>query len=96
MALPSFSSDRDRFAGLSRRLEPLRRYELAPSKSRLGLAVQFLVACLIAAVLCAVAALPGALGAGSAAAAGISSFDQLPSNLAITPFAQNSTIYASS
>ncbi len=60
----------------------------------MGLYAQFGVACLIAAVLCAVAVLPGLLGAGQAAAAGIAGFNELPSNLTIAPFAQNSTIYA--
>lgn len=86
--------DRARRAEFSQRLEPLRRYEITPSKSRVGLFVQFTLALLLAAVLCAAFVLPGLLGMGQAAAAGIQGFEQLPTNLTIAPFAQNSTIYA--
>ncbi|WP_433862478.1 penicillin-binding protein [Streptomyces sp. L7] len=49
---------------------------------------------LVAAVLSALFFLPGFLGAGVAAAAGISDFNKLPADLNIGQFAQNSTVYA--
>lgn len=55
---------------------------------------QFVGLTLIAAVLSSLFVLPGFLGTGIAAAAGISDFNKLPSNLAIQQFAQNSTVYA--
>ncbi len=55
---------------------------------------QFLGLTLIAAVLSSLFVLPGFLGTGIAAAAGISDFNRLPANLDIQQFAQNSTVYA--
>ncbi|WP_370056818.1 transglycosylase domain-containing protein [Leifsonia sp. EB41] len=49
---------------------------------------------LVAAVLSTLFFLPGFLGAGVAAAAGISDFNKLPADLNIGQFAQNSTVYA--
>ncbi len=85
---------RDRMADLSRRLDPLRRYEITPARTRLGVFAQIGVACLMAAVLVAAVVLPGLLGVGAAASAGINGFNQLPSDLKITPFAQDSALYA--
>lgn len=86
--------DRPRFAALSRRFDPLRRYEIRPARSRAGLFLQFGVVALIAAVLTSAFVLPGFLGVGQAAAAGANAFEALPSNLEIQPFAQNTTVYA--
>lgn len=86
---------RDSFSQrLDERLDPLRRYELRPARTRGGAVLQFVGLALVAAVLAAVFFLPGFLGAGTAAAAGVSAFDALPSDLDIQQFAQNSTIYA--
>ncbi len=85
---------RDRMADLSRRFDPLRRYEITPASTRLGVIAQLGIACLMAAVLVAAFVLPGILGVGAAASAGINGFNQLPSNLKIAPFAQDSALYA--
>nr|WP_218881731.1 transglycosylase domain-containing protein [Leifsonia shinshuensis] len=63
-------------------------------RSRNAAIVQFLALALVAAVLSALFFLPGFLGAGVAAAAGISDFNRLPAELNIGQFAQNSTVYA--
>ncbi|UAJ81456.1 penicillin-binding protein [Leifsonia sp. ZF2019] len=55
---------------------------------------QFVGLTLVAAVLSSLFVLPGFLGTGVAAAAGISDFNALPANLQIQQFAQNSTVYA--
>ncbi len=55
---------------------------------------QFLGFTLVAAVLSSLFVLPGFLGTGVAAAAGISDFNALPANLQIQQFAQVSTVYA--
>ena len=94
MTTRAFPDLAERFPRLSRLVEPLRGYELKPAPTRLGLIVQFAVASLLAAVLVAVFVLPGFLGVGTAAAAGASDFQRLPSNLEIQPFAQNTTVYA--
>ncbi|WP_338031521.1 transglycosylase domain-containing protein [Diaminobutyricibacter tongyongensis] len=94
MDIPPLSFPRDRMADLRRRLEPLRHYEITPAKTRLGVFAQIGVACLMAAVLVAAVMLPGLLGVGAAASAGINGFNELPSSLKIAPFAQNSAIYA--
>ncbi|MGH1523430.1 penicillin-binding protein [Leifsonia sp. L25] len=56
--------------------------------------MQWVALALVAAVLSALFFLPGFLGAGVAAAAGISDFNKLPADLNIGQFAQNSTVYA--
>ncbi|MEY9853954.1 membrane peptidoglycan carboxypeptidase [Leifsonia sp. EB41] len=56
--------------------------------------MQWVALALVAAVLSTLFFLPGFLGAGVAAAAGISDFNKLPADLNIGQFAQNSTVYA--
>ncbi|MGO4536832.1 penicillin-binding protein [Leifsonia sp. 2MCAF36] len=83
-----------RLAALDERLEPVKRFELKPARTRGGLIAQFLGLALVAAVLSSLLALPAFLGAGVTAAAGASSFNALPADLHIQQFAQNSTVYA--
>ena len=84
----------ERLAALDERLEPVKRFELKPARTRGGLIAQFLGLALVAAVLSSLLMLPGFLGAGAAAAAGASDFNALPADLHIQQFAQNSTVYA--
>jgi membrane peptidoglycan carboxypeptidase len=91
------ASDRPRpgrLAALDERLEPVKRFELKPARTRGGLIAQFLGLALVAAVLSSLFLLPGFLGLGATAAAGVSDFNALPSDLHIQQFAQNSTVYA--
>ncbi|MFP3464674.1 penicillin-binding protein [Leifsonia sp. SIMBA_070] len=83
-----------RLAALDERLEPVKRFELKPARTRGGLIAQFLGLALVAAVLSSLFLLPGFLGLGATAAAGVSDFDALPADLHIQQFAQNSTVYA--
>jgi len=83
-----------RLAALDERLEPVKRFELKPARTRGGLIAQFLGLALVAAVLSSLLMLPGFLGAGATAAAGASDFNALPADLHIQQFAQNSTVYA--
>lgn len=76
-------------------IDAIKKFELRESGTRGGAMAKFVVLALIAAVLAAFFALPGALGVSAAAAAGIQDFNALPSNLNVQQFAQNSTIYAS-
>lgn len=91
------ASDRPRnprLAAIDERLEPVKRFELKPARTRGGLVAQFLGLALVAAVLSSLFLLPGFLGVGVTAAAGVSDFNALPANLHIQQFAQNSTVYA--
>lgn len=91
------ASDRPRnprLAAIDERLEPVKRFELKPARTRGGLVAQFLGLALVAAVLSSLFLLPGILGVGVTAAAGVSDFNALPANLHIQQFAQNSTVYA--
>ncbi|WP_285113662.1 transglycosylase domain-containing protein [Leifsonia sp. fls2-241-R2A-40a] len=91
------ASDRPRnprLAALDERLEPVKRFELKPARTRGGLIAQFLGLALVAAVLSSLFLLPGFLGVGVTAAAGVSDFNALPANLHIQQFAQNSTVFA--
>ncbi|WP_314148622.1 penicillin-binding protein [uncultured Leifsonia sp.] len=83
-----------RLSALDARFAPLKRFELRTPRTRNQAILQFLGLALVAAVLMSLFLLPGFLGAGMAAAAGINDFNQLPANLAIQQFAQNSTVYA--
>jgi len=83
-----------RLAALDERLEPLKRFEFRPARTRGGQIAQFLGLALVAAVLSSLLVLPGFLGAGATAAAGASDFNALPADLHIQQFAQNSTVYA--
>ncbi|WP_431220619.1 transglycosylase domain-containing protein [Leifsonia xyli] len=84
----------ERLAALDDRLEPVKRFELKPARTRGGQIAQFLGLTLIAAVLSSLLVLPGFLGAGATAAAGASDFNALPADLDIQQFAQNSTVFA--
>jgi membrane peptidoglycan carboxypeptidase len=91
------ASDRPRnprLAAIDERLEPVKRFELKPARTRGGLIAQFLGLALVAAVLSSLFVLPGFLGIGVTAAAGASDFNALPADLHIQQFAQNSTVYA--
>lgn len=91
------ASDRPRsprLAALDERLEPVKRFELKPARTRGGVIAQFLGLTLVAAVLSSLFLLPGFLGVGVTAAAGVSDFNALPADLHIQQFAQNSTVYA--
>ncbi|MFF9563192.1 transglycosylase domain-containing protein [Leifsonia sp. NPDC014704] len=91
------ASDRPRnprLAAIDERLEPVKSFELKPARTRGGLIAQFLGLALVAAVLSSLFLLPGFLGVGVTAAAGVSDFNALPANLHIQQFAQNSTVYA--
>ncbi|MGN7800526.1 transglycosylase domain-containing protein [Leifsonia sp. 22587] len=83
-----------RLAALDERLEPVKRFELKPARTRGGLVAQFLGLALVAAVLSSLFLLPGFLGVGATAAAGVNDFNALPADLHIQQFAQNSTVYA--
>ncbi|WP_217498745.1 transglycosylase domain-containing protein [Leifsonia sp. C5G2] len=83
-----------RLAALDERLEPLKRFEFTPARTRGGQIAQFLGLALVAAVLSSLLVLPAFLGAGATAAAGASDFNALPADLHIQQFAQNSTVYA--
>ena len=83
-----------RLAALDERIAPLKRFELKPARTRGGLIAQFLGLTLVAAVLTSLFLLPGFVGAGVAASAGVSDFNALPANLHIQQFAQNSTVFA--
>lgn len=83
-----------RLAALDERLEPVKRFEFRPARTRGGQIAQFLGLALVAAVLSTLLVLPGFLGAGATAAAGASDFNALPADLHIQQFAQNSTVYA--
>ncbi|MGO4594522.1 transglycosylase domain-containing protein [Leifsonia sp. 2TAF2] len=91
------ASDRPRnprLAALDERLEPVKRFELKPARTRGGIFAQFFGLALVAAVLSSLFLLPGFLGVGVTAAAGVNDFNALPANLHIQQFAQNSTVYA--
>ncbi|GAA4151919.1 transglycosylase domain-containing protein [Leifsonia shinshuensis] len=94
MPIPDRFQNSPRLQAIDERLEPLKRFELRTPRSRNAAIVQFLALALVAAVLSALFFLPGFLGAGVAAAAGISDFNRLPAELNIGQFAQNSTVYA--
>lgn len=79
---------------LDRLADPLREFELRIPRTRAGAVWKFLGFALVAAVLSTVFLLPGVLGPGAVAAAGASDFEQLPGDLSIGQFAQNSTVYA--
>ncbi|MDN4614640.1 transglycosylase domain-containing protein [Leifsonia sp. F6_8S_P_1B] len=81
-------------ARLDRLAEPLRGFELRIPRTRAGAVWKFLAFALVAAVLSTLFLLPGVLGAGATAAAGVSDFESLPDDLTIGQFAQNSTVYA--
>ncbi|MFE4470475.1 transglycosylase domain-containing protein [Leifsonia sp. NPDC056824] len=83
-----------RLQAIDERFEPLKRFELRTPRSRNAAIVQWVALALVAAVLSTLFFLPGFLGAGVAAAAGISDFNKLPADLNIGQFAQNSTVYA--
>lgn len=85
------SSQRER---RDRSLETIKNFELNEPGSRSGAVFKFFALTVVAAVLSALFVLPGALGASAATLAGITSFDNLPSDLKIQQFAQNSTMYA--
>ena len=94
MPNPDRFQNSPRLQAIDERLEPLKRFELRTPRSRNAAIVQFVALALVAAVLSALFFLPGFLGAGVAAAAGISDFNKLPADLNIGQFAQNSTVYA--
>ncbi len=94
MPNPDRFQNSPRLQAIDERLEPLKRFELAAPRSRNAAIVQWVALALVAAVLSALFFLPGFLGAGVAAAAGISDFNKLPADLNIGQFAQNSTVYA--
>ena len=94
MPNPDRFQNSPRLQAMDERLEPLKRFELRTPRTRNAAIVQFLALALVAAVLSALFFLPGFLGAGVAAAAGISDFNKLPADLNIGQFAQNSTVYA--
>lgn len=77
----------DRFASL-------KRFELRVPRSRGRALLHFLGFAVVAAVLTSLIFLPGVFGASAATAAGISDFNNMPSDLNIQEFAQNSTVYA--
>ncbi|MFJ3489001.1 penicillin-binding protein [Leifsonia aquatica] len=79
---------------IDRILAPVQRLEPRMPRTRGRAIWQFLGFTLVAAVLSSLFVLPGFLGTGVAAAAGISDFNALPANLQIQQFAQNSTVYA--
>ncbi|WP_223360263.1 penicillin-binding protein [Leifsonia sp. ZF2019] len=79
---------------IDRILAPVRRLEPRMPQTRGRAIWQFVGLTLVAAVLSSLFVLPGFLGTGVAAAAGISDFNALPANLQIQQFAQNSTVYA--
>ncbi|GIT81886.1 carboxypeptidase [Leifsonia sp. LS1] len=79
---------------IDRILAPVRRLEPRMPQTRGRAIWQFIGLTLVAAVLSSLFVLPGFLGTGVAAAAGISDFNALPANLQIQQFAQNSTVYA--
>ncbi|MGH1548073.1 penicillin-binding protein [Leifsonia poae] len=83
-----------RLAALDERLEPVKRFEFTPARTRGGQIAQFLGLALVAAVLSSIFVLPAFVGLGATAAAGASDFNALPSNLNIQQFAQNSTVFA--
>ena len=94
MPNPDRFQNSPRLQAMDERLEPLKRFELRTPRSRNAAIVQFVALAVVAAVLSALFFLPGFLGAGVAAAAGISDFNKLPDDLNIGQFAQNSTVYA--
>ena len=94
MPNPDRFQNSPRLQAMDERLEPLKRFELRTPRSRNAAIVQFVALAVVAAVLSALFFLPGFLGAGVAAAAGISDFNKLPADLNIGQFAQNSTVYA--
>ncbi|QNE34872.1 penicillin-binding protein [Leifsonia shinshuensis] len=94
MPNPDRFQNSPRLQAIDERLEPLKRFELRAPRSRNAAIVQWVALALVAAVLSALFFLPGFLGAGVAAAAGISDFNKLPGDLNIGQFAQNSTVYA--
>ncbi len=83
-----------RLQAIDERIEPLKRFEMRTPRTRNAAIVQWVALALVAAVLSTLFFLPGFLGAGVAAAAGISDFNKLPADLNIGQFAQNSTVYA--
>ncbi len=95
MPIPDRFQNSPRLQAIDERLEPLKRFEWRTPRTRNGAIVQFVALAVVAAVLAALFFLPGFLGAGVAAAAGISDFNKLPADLNIQQFAQNSTVYAS-
>jgi membrane peptidoglycan carboxypeptidase len=86
--------DPNRLPLIDRLLAPVQRLEPRMPRTRGRAIWQFLGFALVAAVLSSLFVLPGFLGTGVAAAAGISDFNALPANLQIQQFAQNSTVYA--
>ncbi len=94
MPIPDRFQNSPRFQAIDERLEPLKRFELRTPRTRNRAIFQFVALAVVAAVLAALFFLPGFLGAGVAAAAGISDFNKLPADLNIQQFAQNSTVYA--
>ncbi|MEY9950933.1 membrane peptidoglycan carboxypeptidase [Leifsonia sp. EB34] len=94
MPNPDRFQNSPRLQAIDERLEPLKRFEMAAPRSRNAAIVQWVALALVAAVLSTLFFLPGFLGAGVAAAAGISDFNKLPGDLNIGQFAQNSTVYA--
>ncbi|WP_295126276.1 penicillin-binding protein [uncultured Leifsonia sp.] len=94
MPIPDRFQNSPRLQAIDDRLEPLKRFELRTPRTRNGAILQFVALAVVAAVLAALFFLPGFLGAGIAAAAGVSDFNKLPADLKIQQFAQNSTVYA--
>jgi len=92
--IPDRFQNSPRLQAIDERLEPLKRFELRTPRTRNGAILQFIALAVVAAVLAALFFLPGFLGAGIAAAAGVSDFNKLPADLNIQQFAQNSTVYA--
>ncbi|AGW42063.1 penicillin-binding protein [Leifsonia xyli subsp. cynodontis DSM 46306] len=86
--------DNSHLQAINQRIEPLKWFELPTPRTQRRAVLQFLSLAVVAAVLTSLLLLPGVLGASVAAAAGIADFNQLPGDLKIQEFAQNSTLYA--